>query len=191
MARRKSEGKRAAILEAATEVFAELGLGAATSGISSAAGVAEGTLFTYFKTKDELVNSLYREIKISLAEAMLFQFPRKKSVRLRFQHIWEHYVEWGVANPMPQKVLKQIEVWGGLTEASKAAGLEPFAEIQTIIDDAKRQRIAGNLSQSFVGAMMNSLAETTMQFVREDPKRGRVYRDAGFRMLWTGITLKT
>jgi hypothetical protein len=38
---------------------------------SGAARIAEGTLFTYFKTKDELVNALYREIKVELADAMM------------------------------------------------------------------------------------------------------------------------
>lgn len=42
-----------------------------TSAISKAAGVAEGTLFTYFKTKDDLVNALYRAIKFEIAEATL------------------------------------------------------------------------------------------------------------------------
>jgi AcrR family transcriptional regulator len=74
-------------------------LGAATSAISSAAGVAEGTLFTYFPTKDELVNALYREIKLELADAMMSGFPRKKNIRTRLQHIWDGYVHWGLANP--------------------------------------------------------------------------------------------
>ena len=65
MARPKSEDKRNAILDAATRVFAERGLAAApTSEISRRAGVADGTLFTYFKTKDDLINALYREIKL-------------------------------------------------------------------------------------------------------------------------------
>jgi len=75
LARPKSEGKRNAILDAATRVFAERGLTAApTSEISKRAGVAEGTLFTYFKTKDDLINSLYREIKLELADAMMSDF---------------------------------------------------------------------------------------------------------------------
>src|SRR5882757_9696999 len=126
MARPKSEDKRNAILAAATQVFAERGLGAATSAISSAAGVAEGTLFTYFKTKDELVNALYRELKLELADAMMSGFPRKKSVRHRLEHVWNGYVQWGMANPDHQKVLKQIQVWSGLTEESKQAGFTPF-----------------------------------------------------------------
>src|ERR1700726_5336197 len=123
MARPKSEDKRNALLAAATQVFAKRGLGAATSAISHAAGVAEGTLFTYFKTKDDLVNELYRQIKLELADAMMSGFPRKQSVRHRLQHVWNGYVQWGVANPDQQKVLKQIQVWGGLTEESKQAGL--------------------------------------------------------------------
>src|SRR3984885_4064785 len=112
MARPKSEDKRNAILTAATEVFAERGLSAATSAISSAAAVAEGTLFTYFKTKDELINALYREMKLELADAMMSGFPRKQSVRHRLEHVWNGYLQWGVSNPLQQKVLKQIQVWG-------------------------------------------------------------------------------
>ena len=93
MARPKSEDKRNAILDAATRLFAERGLTAApTSEISKQAGVAEGTLFTYFMTKDDLINALYREIKLELADAMMSDFPRRKNVRTRLQHGWDCYV---------------------------------------------------------------------------------------------------
>src|SRR5712692_10367615 len=118
MAKPKSEDKRNAILSAAIQIFAERGLGAPTVAITNAAGIAEGSLFTYFKTKDVLINALYREIKLELADAMMAGFPRKKSVRHRLEHVWNRYVEWGVANPDQQKALKQIQVWGGLTEES-------------------------------------------------------------------------
>src|ERR1700679_1339609 len=108
MARPKSEDKRNSVLDAATRLFAERGLTAApTSEISKQAGVAEGTLFTYFKTKDDLINALYRELKLELADAMMSNFPRKKNVRTRLQHVWDRYVKWGVANPEQQRVLRQ------------------------------------------------------------------------------------
>src|ERR1700685_3487428 len=106
MARPKSEDKRNAILAAATRGFAERGLTAApTSEISKQAGIAEGTLFTYFRTKDDLVNALYREIKLELADAMMSGFPRRASVRRRFQHVWDRYAEWGITNPMQHNAL--------------------------------------------------------------------------------------
>ncbi|MGB8810289.1 MAG: helix-turn-helix domain-containing protein, partial [Acinetobacter calcoaceticus] len=56
MARPRSEDKRNAILSAAIETLAELGERASTSKIAKVAGVAEGTLFTYFSSKEELLN---------------------------------------------------------------------------------------------------------------------------------------
>jgi AcrR family transcriptional regulator len=190
VARSKSQDKRNAILEAATRVFAERGLGAATSAISAAAGIAEGTLFTYFPTKDELINALYREIKLELADAMMSAFPRKKGMRLRLQHIWNQYVGWGIQNPLQQRVLKQVEVWNGLTRESKKAGSAPFAEIEAMIEEAERERIVQDLPRLFVQATMSALAETVMELSRHDPARATTYRNAAFEMLWAGIARK-
>lgn len=190
MARPKSEDKRKAILSAAAEVFAERGLSAPTSAISTQAGIAEGTLFTYFPTKDDLINALYRELKVELAEAMLSGFPRKKSIRHRLQYVWGRYVEWGVANPIRHRALVQIEVWGGLTKESKAAGSEPFSEVEAAAQAAREQHILRDLPHDFVAAIMNSLAEATMHYMRTHPAEADHYRKSGFEVLWAGITRK-
>jgi AcrR family transcriptional regulator len=191
MARPRSEDKRNAILTAATQVFAERGLGAPTSAIAAAAGVAEGTLFIYFPTKDELINVLYREIKLDVADAMMSGFPRRKSVRTRLEHVWDSFTRWGVANPLPQKALRQIEVWNGLSAESRATGTRPFAAIQQTAEEGVSQRIIQDLPQPFLAATMSALAETTMEFMRQHPKKADVYRTAGFRMLWNGVTRKS
>src|ERR1700691_4989577 len=108
MARPKSDDKREAILEAAMSIFAAQGLAAPTAAISKAAGVAEGTLFTYFHTKDDLINALYREIKIQLAGALMSGFARKKDTRSKLRHVWDAYVDWGVQNPRARTVLAQL-----------------------------------------------------------------------------------
>lgn len=190
MARPKSEDKHNAILSAAAQIIAERGLGAATSAISNAAGVAEGTLFTYFETKDHLINALYRQLKQEIADAMMTGFPHKTSVRHRLQHVWNSYVNWGVANPLQQKALKQIEVWGGLTTESKAAGVAPFIEVQKLADDAIAQRILVKLPQQFIAAIIGTLSETTMEFIRQHPDKAEMYRKSGFEILWAGVTRK-
>ena len=145
MARPKSEDKRNAILDAATRLFAERGLTAApTAEMSKQAGVAEGTLFTYFKTKDDLINALYREIKLELADAMMSDFPRKKNVRTRLRHVWDRYVKWGIAHPKQRKVLAQLQVSEVLTKESRDAGSAPFVEFQIMIRDAMEQRVFRN-----------------------------------------------
>ena len=191
MARLKSEDKRNSILSAAIEVFAERGLAAPTAAITAVAGVAEGTLFTYFRTKDKLVNALYGEIKLELADAMMSGFPRKTSVRHRLQHVWNRYVEWGIAHEKQHKVLRQMMVWEGLTDEAKAAGSAPFVEIDTMAQDAIAQRLVKDLPRPFVAATMSALADTAIDFARQDPKRAGVYQVSGFEMFWAGISRRT
>jgi len=67
MARPKSDDKRSAIMNAAIRVIADDGLGAATAKIAKEAGVSNGALFTYFRSKGDLLNQLYIELKTEMA----------------------------------------------------------------------------------------------------------------------------
>ncbi|VTN06734.1 HTH-type transcriptional repressor Bm3R1 [Raoultella ornithinolytica] len=93
MARPKSEDKKQALLEAATAAFAQSGIAASTSAIARSAGVAEGTLFRYFATKDELLNELYLSIKSGLVKAMVSGLtPNEKTAeRERPQYLGQLY----------------------------------------------------------------------------------------------------
>ena len=190
MARPRSENKRNAILEAATRVFAKRGLTAApTSEISKQAGIAEGTLFTYFDTKDDLINALYRELKLELADAMMSGFPRKKSVRIRLRHVWDRYVSWGVANPDQRKVLAQLTVSEVLTKESRDAAGAPFVEFQTTIRDAIEQRVfRSDLPAELISKSLVALGEATIDLTVSKPSNTNKYRDSGFQMFWAGIT---
>ena len=78
MARPRSEDKRLAILESAAEVVGEFGLRVPTAKISQLAGVAEGTLFTYFANKDDLLNQLYLALKTELRDSFVADYPATK-----------------------------------------------------------------------------------------------------------------
>lgn len=67
--------KRERILASAMKVFADKGFfGAKVSDIADAAGVADGTIYLYFKSKDDLLISLFEEqmerVNLELGRAM-------------------------------------------------------------------------------------------------------------------------
>jgi AcrR family transcriptional regulator len=190
VARPKSEDKRNAILDAATRLFAERGLTAApTSEISEKAGVAEGTLFTYFRTKDDLINALYREIKLELADAMMSDFPRKKKIGTRMRHVWDRYVNWGIAHPKQRKVLGQLTVSEVLTKESRDAGSAPFVEFQAMIRDAIEQGLFRNdVPVELISRSLAALVETTIDLTASNPSKAKHYRNSGFQMFWSGVT---
>src|SRR3954447_13226844 len=63
--------KREAILRAATRVFARNGyFNSKVADIASAAGVADGTVYLYFKSKEEILHSIFdRGVENAINEA--------------------------------------------------------------------------------------------------------------------------
>jgi AcrR family transcriptional regulator len=59
---------RARILDAAETVFAEFGPGASTEEVARRAGVAIGTVFRHFPTKDDLLTAILKRLLSRLAE---------------------------------------------------------------------------------------------------------------------------
>jgi TetR/AcrR family fatty acid metabolism transcriptional regulator len=63
VARRRSDDKRRRILEAAVRVFAKKGYFAArVSDVAKRAGIADGTIYLYFKNKEDILVSLFDEV---------------------------------------------------------------------------------------------------------------------------------
>jgi AcrR family transcriptional regulator len=190
MARPKSEDKHQAILAAAMNEFAARGVWSTpTSAISKAAGVAEGTLFTYFATKEILINEIYRELKRELAVVMLGNYPHDADPRSKFRHIWVQYVQWGVACPNKLKVMAQLRNADTITAASRAEGMAPFITLGELAQSCIDNKMIRDYPVAYIAAMLGSLAETTMEFVAKDEHGGAQFYAAGFDTLWQGIAL--
>lgn len=187
MARPKSEDKRNAILNSALQVFTEQGLGAATAKIAKGAGVAEGTLFNYFSTKDELLNQLYLEIKAELRDVMLPGFPKDESIKSRIRHTWHTYVDWGVAHPHKRRVMALLSMSDRITELSKSISIVAFADINATMKQSIDTGVFREQPPAFVAAIMRTLAETTMDFMSNEPEQAERYREAGFEAYWNAI----
>lgn len=187
MARPKSEDKRNALLSAAIQVFAEEGLASPALKIARMAGVAEGTLFNYFSTKDELLNQLYLQLKSELRDVMMPGYPRSETARKRLRHAWQAYVEWGVAEPQKRKVMALLGMCGQVTEQSKLAGMQDFTEINALMQESIASGLFREQSPAFVAAIMGALAETTMDFISREPGQAEQYAESGFQALWNAI----
>jgi AcrR family transcriptional regulator len=190
MARPLSEIKRLAILEAAVLLFAKRGVWSTpTSAISAAAHIAEGTLFTYFPTKDLLVNEIYRRLKLELADALLTAYPKAADARVRFRHIWDHYVNWGVSHPDKYRVLAQLHTSESISDESKAVGSGAFKEIERLAKDSIRKKRICNRPLPYLAAVMTAMGDATVGFVAQNKNSRMDYTSAGFEIFWTGIAL--
>jgi AcrR family transcriptional regulator len=190
MTRPRSGDKRNAILAAATNIIAEQGLSAPTAKIARAAGVADGSLFTYFPDKDELLNQLYLELKADMRKRMTSSSPRARSLKQRAHQVWNGYIDWGISFPAKRRAMAQLTVSDRVTEKSRLAGTEGFDDATSVMQQITAQGGLRDRPAAFASSIMVSLAETTMDFISRYPKEAARYRDAGFQAFWNAVSKK-
>jgi len=188
MAKPRSEEKRSAIMSAAARVIASEGLSAPTLVIAREAGVANGTLFTYFETKAELFNELYVALKAELATASLKGLPVTADLRKQMFHLWSHSMEWAKSHPEKRRALAQLGVSDEITEASRAAGRKAMSGVARLLEQSRAGGPLRNAPLGFVVAIMNSLGDATMEFMAQDPANAKKHGKAGFDALWRVLT---
>jgi TetR/AcrR family transcriptional regulator, repressor of fatR-cypB operon len=92
--------KAEAILAAALDLFVEKGFhGTSVPSVAEKAGVAAGTIYHYFASKEALVNALYKNWKAQIAAQIVTRFPFETPVREQFRTIWERMADFAVAHP--------------------------------------------------------------------------------------------
>lgn len=88
------------ILESALQLFTTKGFhGTPTSEIAKTAGVANGTLFHYFGTKEDLINNLYLKVKNEMVEESVTGIEKIESLKLKMEYLWSKSIHWAITNP--------------------------------------------------------------------------------------------
>ena len=187
LARPLSEDKRNAILLAAAELVAREGLGAATAQIAKDAGVPHGSVFTYFSTKSELLNAVYRELKAELTGAVLGKLSSGDDTKAQLKQIWTTWTQWGVENPAKRRALAQLAASDEVTDLTRNAGHDAALPVMEIIWRVSSDGALAHVPRRYVGAVVEALATTTMEFMSESPKEAQAICQAGFEALWRGL----
>jgi TetR/AcrR family transcriptional regulator, repressor of fatR-cypB operon len=120
---------RARILSAALELFEERGFDAtAVPEVAKRAGVATGSIYRYFASKDELVNALYRSWKTKYYETVLSDPPPDATARAAFSHYWRGMAAFARKYPTAARFLDLHHHSGYLVDES----LKPERDAQAI-----------------------------------------------------------
>lgn len=187
MARPRSSEKRQAILEAAIQEIAETGLGAPTAKIAEGAGIAAGTLFTYFPTKEELLNELYFELKSEVYSKINAGFPVKGSLEARARHIWISFLDWAIEFPEKRKVSMQLNVSDIITQETRARMAEERSTIDSTLGELDSRGSLQRLPAGFAAATMAAMQEATMDFIAKQPRKRREIVDHAFQLFWRAV----
>ncbi|MEP6706947.1 MAG: TetR/AcrR family transcriptional regulator [Pyrinomonadaceae bacterium] len=133
--------KREALLRAATRVFARNGyFNSKVADIARAAGVADGTVYLYFKSKEEILHSIFdRSVDEAIIDARKrlkkLDDPREKLRRIALLHLERLGADRDLA------VVFQVELRGStkfMEEFSAAGFAEYLALIRSTFEEGQR-----------------------------------------------------
>ena len=144
ISRNGSGGKRESILRAATRVFARNGyFNSKVADIARAADVADGTVYLYFKSKEEILHSIFDQ---NMADAIAsgrkliraLSDPREKLRRIAKLHLERLGADRDLA------VVFQVELRGStkFMEEFSAAGFAEYLDLLCkILEEGQRSRV--------------------------------------------------
>ncbi len=179
----RSDEKRSAILIAATHLIVEQGLGTPTMGIAKAAGISNGSLFTYFATKADLFNQLYLELKSEMSAAAVRDVSEANLSREHFFQVWRSWTTWAVTYPEKRSALTQLDVSETITPETRAAAQKMMRPLGQLIEHFRAAGPMSKVPPVFVGALLNSVADVTMEFMSQDPENGKKHCKDGFEAM--------
>ena len=183
MSRPRSDDKRSAIMAAAVRAIDRQGLRAPTALIAKEAGVATGSLFTYFEAKSVLFNELYVELKRDLVAAATEGVRTDAPLPERWHLLWSNWMRWALRFPQKRRVLAQLEVSGEIAAATLARGHLIMGDIVDLLGPAHAHGPMRETPYAFVAAVVNAVAEATMDFMLSDPANAEHHCQAGVEAL--------
>jgi AcrR family transcriptional regulator len=184
MARPRSDEKRSAIMSAATRVIASEGLGAPTAAIAKEAGVSNGSLFTYFGTKADLLNELYQELKAEMVKAASPSVATEGDAREQMLHVWSNWLQWATSYPEKRRALAHLSVSDAITPERLQTARQTTAGMARLVERSCERGPMHEAPLGFVLALMNAMADTTIDFMVRDPENADMHRKTGFDALW-------
>lgn len=179
------------LFSSALRLFNEVGFERTpTSQIAKEAGVAVGTLFHHFATKEDLVNALFLSCKQDWVAALAPAVEHVQDLRGGVQDIFFRSLDWAVRNPDKFRFIVQyhqsVHIRAGTLEAARQQ-FEPLLMILTRNTPPGRWK---PLPLDLLVLIAWNLIATLSQQAIEHPEMMKepLFRETAFTVLWDALT---
>jgi AcrR family transcriptional regulator len=184
MARARSVEKQQAILQSAVREIADAGLGASTARIAKGAGLAEGTIFTYFASKDELLNELYVALKTEVYRRIDRNFPHHAGLYERARHIWTEYLRWALEKPQEQTVSVLLNLSPMISRVTRERLGDARSAVSETMEELGKCGAFKNLPPGFAASAMSAMQAAVLELANKRPRYSRKLIEPAFAAFW-------
>lgn len=193
MAKTKEKSdKRTALLDATLKLVSNHGFhNTPMVKIAKMAGVSPGTIYLYFDNKQDLIDSLYLEVKSSFTRAAFESYNEKLSVKDGFEQIWINMVHYKMNHVQEAIFLAQCDNTPMISEEVREKGLEHLQPLLKLWERGRKKDIIRDVSPY----MLYAFAIYPISFFAAVKDRGEYQwseenHQPSFKMAWRAIKAK-
>jgi len=186
--------KRNMIFEAAITLFAADGFWkTSTASIAKKAGVANGTLFNCFASKEVLIDEIYSGVKGELFQAISQGMPRDARLQACLDHVWKGVVNWALDHPVRWRLMEQLRLSELVSSETKSEVAKDFQFIHGMVEQGIQDGELVDLPLEYHLEIMIGQITAIVSYLSslEVPSDDRLeIIDKGFSSYWAGVSRK-
>lgn len=143
----KITDKKSALLKATLTLVNDHGFhDAPMSKIAKLAGVAPATIYLYFENKQDLINTLYLEVKASFSDCAFKGYQHTMPVKKGFETIWYNIADYKLNQIKEAAFLSQCDNTPMIDEEIRKEGLKHLQPLLDLWEKGKEEGIIKPLS---------------------------------------------
>jgi len=186
--------KKQAILDTALPLFVDKGFNAtSTASIAKTAGVATGTLFHHFPTKNDIMNQLFLSIKQEFATHIVSQTSLTGNLKQDANALWQKAIDWAIEQPLKQLFFLQYSMSTDIdVKIRKQAMNSILGFIIELIEQGKKQHLIADFPNELLLENCHGQYLAAIRFFTDNPHLGtdERHRNASFELFWRAMKIE-
>ena len=158
------------------------------SDIAKEAKIASGTLYLYFKSKDELLNALYNKLQRESAPALVAEISHLP-IHVQLYKMWKKALERLVLDNRRIVFLAQFAISPYISDANKKVDVEFKRYLKDLLDKGKKDHLIKNVDSDILIALIIGFVRnfSTHLVNNNEGKLSEKAIDESFSLCWDAI----
>ncbi len=137
------------------------------SKIAKEAKIATGTLYIYFKNKEELINALYQDVEKRSSSRFVEGYDPSQPFKICLKQVWVNYLKHRIENHEESIFMEQYYYSPYITLAQKKIAEEMKIPVYNIVNRGKSENILNNKidTEMLFSAMIGFIRELADEHV--------------------------
>lgn len=189
MARKKDPDKVYRLYDAALQLIKTHGFQSLTMAqVAKAAGVATGSIYTYFSGKEELINALYLHLKLEKMQNMLKVFDPEQSFIVNFKNLWRQYFLISLNEPDKMLFIEQYTYSPLLTDGTRVESDRLLTPLINLLAQAKADQLVKDMPpELMLQHLMGGTLDVVKFFINQQKQVSETEINHCFELTWSSI----